>query len=149
MTLKEQINQDFVAAYKEKNDLKKNSLGFLKSKITEEEKKNKNIPLDDKGVLKVILTSVKQRKQSIADFEKANRTDLVEKETIELYAIEAYLPSQLSREEIQCNVNEIITGFTGKKREQVIGMTIGAMNKKFPGQFDSALLLDILNEIPG
>jgi uncharacterized protein YqeY len=147
MTLKERINVDFVTAFKAKNDSAKSALSMLKAKITETEKANKNNELTDAEVLKVILAAQKQRKQSIEEFSKAGRTELVEKEIEELKALEPYLPKMMSEEEIRVNVTEIMSGIPKDNVNKLIGMTTGTMNKKFPGQFDNSVLQSIIKEL--
>ena len=147
MTLKETIEKDFVTAFKAKNAAAKSALSMLKAKITEAEKAVSNTVLNEAETLKVVLASVKQRKQSIEEFIKAGRTDLVEKEQEELKHIEAYLPKQLSREEIKTKVEEILTTIPAGNRNMVVGKAMGAMNKAFTGQFDPKILTEILNEL--
>ena len=147
MTLKAQINKDFLEAYKAKDEKKKNALGMLKSKITEAEKLKKNVELDDVETLRVIISSAKQRNQSIEEYSKAGRTDLVEAEREELRALEVYLPKQMNEAELREKVNEILSEITATNRNQKVGMATGAMNKKFPGQFDPKELVKILSEV--
>jgi len=147
MSLKEQINKDFVEAFKARNDLKKSTLSILKSKITEGEKTQNNSELTDDEVLKIIITLVKQRKQSIVEFEKGGREDLVLREKEELSYLENYLPSQMSEEEIKTEATLIINSLPSGNRNMIIGKTTGMMNKKFPGKFDNKELSKILSEL--
>lgn len=148
VTLKKRIEQDFVQAFKAKEERKKSALSMLKAKIIEGEKANKNQPLSDDEVLKVILASVKQRKQSIEEFQKAGRTDLVEKESGELAAIEVYLPSQMTEDEIKAKALEILSTMNpGDPKTKKVGMTMGVFNKNFRGMFDTNLLKKLLEEI--
>lgn len=148
VNLKKRIEQDFVQAFKAKEERKKSALSMLKAKIIESEKANKNQPLSDDEVLKVILASVKQRKQSIEEFQKAGRTDLAEKESGELSVIEVYLPSQMTEDEIKTKALEILSTMNpGDPKTKKVGMTMGVFNKNFRGMFDSNLLKKILEEI--
>lgn len=148
VTLKKRIEQDFVQAFKAKEERKKSALSMLKAKIIEGEKANKNQPLSDDEVLKVILASIKQRKQSIEEFQKAGRTDLVEKESGELAAIEVYLPSQMTEDEIKAKALEILSTMNpGDPKTKKVGMTMGVFNKNFRGMFDTNLLKKLLEEI--
>lgn len=148
VTLKKRIEQDFVQAFKAKEERKKSALSMLKAKIIEGEKANKNQPLSDDEVLKVILASVKQRKQSIEEFQKAGRTDLVEKESGELAAIEVYLPSQMTEDEIKAKALEILSTMNpGDPKTKKVGMTMGVFNKNFRGMFDTNILKKLLEEI--
>ena len=88
MKLKEQIQNDFVVAMKAKDQVTKNALSSLKSKITESEKLNSNQELTEEGILKVISNCIKQRKQSYDEFIKGNRLDLSENEKNEMLVLE-------------------------------------------------------------
>jgi uncharacterized protein YqeY len=146
MTLVEQVNRDFVAAFKAKDAIKKSALSVLKSKLTDATKTKKE-DLTDQEAIKIIVSNIKQRSQSIAEFEKAGRTDLVDQEKAELAALEAYLPIQLSRDEIVVAVNEILEGFASESNPQKkTGMTIGVFNKKYAGQFDQKELSEIIKD---
>ena len=148
VTLKKRIEQDFIQAFKANEERKKSALSMLKAKIIEGEKANKNQPLSEDEVLKVILASVKQRKQSIEEFQKAGRTDLVEKESGELAAIEVYLPSQMTEDEIRAKALEILSTMNpGDPKTKRVGMTMGVFNKNFRGMFDTNILKKLLEEI--
>ncbi len=145
MKLKERIYKDFVEAFKNRQDRKKSALSMLKAKITESEKANANKELTDTEILKLVVSSVKQRKQSIAEFRSAGREDLVDQETEELSAIEIYLPKQLSEEELRKAVEEIRKSMPHiENKQKMTGMITGAMNKQFPGQFSNSDLQNIL-----
>lgn len=149
MTLKEQIQTDFITAMKSKDEIGKRALSGLKSKITESEKSNKNIELDDNGVIKVITSVVKQRRQSIDEYTKYNRLELAQKEKEELEIYESYLPLQLSDDEITLfAVNYINTNFKEvTNRNMVIGKTIGEINKLFPGRVDSKHAMSVITNL--
>jgi uncharacterized protein YqeY len=99
MSLVKQVNDDFVVAFKEKNTIGKMALSNLKSKLSDAEKIKKSELTDDEA-LKVIVSIAKTRNQSIQEFTKANRMDLVESEKSELDVIEKYLPKQMTEDEI-------------------------------------------------
>lgn len=148
VTLKKRIEQDFIQAFKANEERKKSALSMLKAKIIEGEKANKNQPLSEDEVLKVILASVKQRKQSIEEFQKAGRKDLAEKESRELAAIEVYLPSQMTEDEIRAKALEILSTMNPEDpKTKRVGMTMGVFNKNFRGMFDTNILKKLLEEI--
>jgi uncharacterized protein YqeY len=150
ITLKEQVANDFLLAFKARDEAKKGALSFLKAKITEAEKANKNQPLTDDAVLKVVLSSIKQRKQSIEEFTKANRMDLVIREELELKAIEVYLPKQLTEGEIRTKVTDILANIPDDgNRNKRVGQAMGQMNKAYSGQFDAKVLSTIINDLVG
>lgn len=107
MGLKKTIEDEMKNALKSKDDLKLQTLRFLLAQI-----KNKEIDarreLKDEEIYKVIQTLVKQRKEGIEIFEKAGRTELLEKEKRELELLESYLPKMLKDEEIEKITDEVI-----------------------------------------
>lgn len=149
ITLKQQINIDFTDAYKNKDAVIKSALSFLKAKIIEAEKNNKNIELNDSEVLKVILSSIKQRKDSIKQFNDANRLDLVEKEQQELDVLNKYLPQQLSVIELKEKAIETINSITldPNNKNKNVGIVMGTLNKKYSGMFNMDDLKTLLNEL--
>lgn len=148
MSLKATIYADFMTAFKAKDEKAKSALSMLKAKITEAEKANKNQELNDADVLKVILSSVKQRKQSIDEFTKGGRPDLVEKESAELTVLEAYLPKQMSRDEIAAELRTILAGFgAGDPLNKKVGQSMGLFNKKFPGMADPKVVKEVIDSL--
>lgn len=146
-TLKQTIQEDFTTAFKAKNETKKSTLASLKAEITKAEKVNGK-ELDDAGVTKVLLSAVKQRKQSIDEFSKGSRLDLVEKERAELHVLESYLPKPLSPEEAGIIVEEIAAEYsTETNRNKKVGMIMGAFNKKYAGRFDNQLLKTLIESV--
>jgi uncharacterized protein YqeY len=144
MKLKERIDKDYILAFKAKDVAKKSALSMLKSKITEAEKVKSGSELTDDSIMKIIVSTVKQRKQSIEDFEKAGRTDLVENETSELNAIMEYMPSQMDRSEIEREARTIFDSIDSDNPNKKIGMTMGAFNKKFSGRADSKIVMEVI-----
>lgn len=149
MTLKEKINADYIAAFKAKDTIGKSALSGLKSKILEAEKSGPaGTELSDVDVLKIVISTVKQRKQSVEEFTKAGRMDLVEQETLELKPIESYLPKQMEDSEITTVVIEIISEFdcSNLNIQALTGKVIGAFNKKFPGMASPIRVKEIISE---
>jgi uncharacterized protein YqeY len=148
MSLKATIYADFMTAFKAKDEKAKSALSMLKAKITEAEKNNKNQELSNAEVLKVILSSVKQRKQSIEEFAKGGRPDLVEKEAAELTVLEAYLPKQMTRDEITAELKTILAGFGASDPiNKKVGQSMGLFNKKFPGMADAKVVKEVIDSL--
>jgi uncharacterized protein YqeY len=149
MTLKEQIQSKFIEAMKAKDDVSKSALSGLKAKITEAEKANGNISLGDTEIVKVVSSAIKQRKQSVDAFEQAGRTDLVDKEKGEILVLEAFLPKQMTEEEIEKAVREIILGMpdVSTNPNALQGKTMGAFNKAYSGQADSKVVMEIIKKV--
>lgn len=107
MTLKEQILEDIKHYMKEKDNIALNAVRMLKSDI-----KNSEIAaikeLDDEGIIKVVASSIKKRKDSAEIYIKNSRQDLADKELAEIKVLEKYLPAQLDDEAIKAVINEVI-----------------------------------------
>ena len=147
MSLKQTIQTDFTTAFKAKEEVKKSTLSMLKAEITKAEKLNGK-DLDDQAITKVILSCVKQRKQSIEEFTKGGRIDLADKEAVELIVLEAYLPKQMSTEEVGSIIEDIAAEFsTETNPNKKVGMIMGAFNKKYSGQFDNKALKAIVEAV--
>lgn len=149
MTLKEKINADYIAAFKAKDTIGKSALSGLKSKILEAEKAGPaGTELSDADVLKIVISTIKQRKQSVEEFTKAGRMDLVDQEVLELEPIESYLPKQMNDSELGEAVRSVISELadTNISIQALTGKTIGAFNKRFPGMADPIKLKEIIAE---
>ena len=116
MTLKDQITSDMTAAMKAKDAARTSTLRMLKSAIDYREKE-KGAALDDDDLSKLLRSQLKQRRDSVDQYQKGGRQDLVEKETAEIAVIEGYLPQGASVEEIEQAVAAAIseTGATSMK----------------------------------
>jgi uncharacterized protein YqeY len=116
MSLKEQIAGDMIAAMKAKDAARTSTLRLLKSAISYREIE-KGGALDDEEVSKLLRSQVKQRRDSVEQYQQGGRQDLVEKETAEIAVIESYLPQAASAEEIEQAVAAAIieTGATSMK----------------------------------
>ena len=100
MSLKEQIAGDMIASMKAKDAARTSTLRMLKSAISYREIE-KGGALDDEELAKLLRSQVKQRRDSVEQYQKGSRQDLVEKETAEIAVIESYLPQAASVEEIE------------------------------------------------
>src|SRR5437868_12542589 len=116
MTLKDKIISDMTAAMKAKDAVRTSTLRMVKAAIMHREKEGAG-ELSDDDVLKLLRSQLKQRRDSVDQYQKANRQDLAEKETTEIAVIESYLPQAASAEEIDEAVVEAIaeTGATSMK----------------------------------
>ena len=132
MLLRDQVNADISAAMKAKDAPRLSALRMLKAAIM-----NKGVEkgrdLDDAEVLQVVSTLVKQRRDSIEQFSKAGRTDLVDKETAEVGVLEHYLPPAASVEEIDAAVAAAIAE-TGASSAKDMGKVMKAMMPRLAGK---------------
>lgn len=105
--LKEKLLEDLKDAMKTKNVNKKNAVQMVRTAILQIEK-DKGIEVSDEQILGIVAKEVKTRKDAIAEYEQANRGDLIEKANEEIKALEEYLPKQLTDEELVTEVKKVI-----------------------------------------
>lgn len=134
MSLKEQLFADLKTAMKEKDTLKKDTVQLIRSGILQYEKDNK-VELDDEGVLDIISKQLKSRRDSLPDYQKSGREDLIEKLNKEIEILLGYLPEQLSEDEIKKIVEEAIAA-TGAASVKEMGKVMGIVNPKVKGRAD-------------
>jgi uncharacterized protein YqeY len=134
MSLKDRINDDMKAAMRARETERLGTIRLLLAAIKQREV-DERIVLDDTAITAVIDKMIKQRKDSISQFEAAGRTDLVEKESAELTILSAYMPEQLSDAEIAAEVQAAVaqTGATGP---QDMGKVMGVLKPKLAGRAD-------------
>lgn len=139
MTIKDQINTDFMEAYKAKNMEKKNFLGVLKGAIQTQE--GKNIESTDENVLKVIKSLEKGINENI-EGRKATGLDTAEQE-LELSYIKPYQPELMSEDELRIKVQHVIFD----SGETNMGKIMGIFNKTYAGQaFDNKIVGKLIKE---
>jgi len=107
MSLKDKLMEDLKAAMKEKDITRKNAIQMVRSAVLQVEKDNK-VTLDDDGILEVIAKEVKKRKDSLTEYEKSGRQDLIDALKTEIDVLMKYLPEQLTEDEIEAIVKETI-----------------------------------------
>ncbi len=134
MPLREQLNEDIKTAMKAREPDKLAALRLMLSAVKQREV-DERITLDDAGVISVVEKMIKQRKDSIEQFEKAARQDLADKEKFEIGVIERYLPQQLSQAEVDAIVAEAIAA-TGAKSAADMGKVMGVVKPKLAGRAD-------------
>lgn len=132
MSLKEQINEDMKSAMRAKEAERLGTIRLLLAAMKQREV-DERITLDDAAVVAIVDKLIKQRRDSIAAFQQAGRTDLVDKEAAEVRVLEAYLPQRLSAEEIAKEVEAIVAelGATGPGD---MGKVMGAVKSRLAGK---------------
>ncbi len=133
MSLNEKIASDITAAMKAKDATRLAALRMLKAAVTNKGMVEKGRDLEDPEVLQVVASLVKQRRDSIEQFEKAGRKDLVDKETAEIAILEHYLPPALSPEDIDAAVADAIAE-TGATSVKDMGKVMKAVMPKLAGK---------------
>jgi uncharacterized protein YqeY len=146
--LRDQVNADLTAAMKAKDAGRLSALRMLKAAIMNKAVE-KGRDLEDAEVLQVVSSLVKQRRDSIEQFSKAGRTDLVEKETGEIAVLEHYLPPAATAEEIEAAVKAAIAE-TGAASPKDMGKVMKAVMPKLAGKnADGKLVNDIVRRTLG
>ncbi len=145
MSLSEQLNIDLRTALKSGDKLRAQTLRGLKSAVRYAEIEAGTV-LDDEGIMTVIAKEAKQRRDSMAEFKKGQRDDLVEQEAAELAILEQYLPAQLSAEEIKARAKAIIAelGVTDMKG---MGQVMGRLMADLKGQADGKLVNQVVRRL--
>ncbi|MEQ5843959.1 glutamyl-tRNA amidotransferase [Paraburkholderia acidicola] len=134
MSLKEQITEDMKAAMRARETDRLGTIRLLLAAIKQREV-DERITLDDAAVTAVIDKMIKQRKDSISQFEAASRDDLVAKENAELVVLSAYMPAQLSADEVAAEVQAAVAQ-TGAAGPQDMGKVMGVLKPKLAGRTD-------------
>lgn len=145
MSLKEELLQDMKTAMKAKEAGKTalSVIRMVRSAIRNTEIDGK-CELDDAGVGAVIAKEMKQRKESLAEFEKAGRQDLVDQTKSEIAVLEKYMPKQLSADEVRDIVTKAIAGQTGLKMGDVMKLVMPQVKGKADGKVVSQIVREIL-----
>ncbi len=134
MSLKDQITEDMKAAMRAKDSARLAAIRFLQAAIKQREV-DERIAADDAQVLAIIERLIKQRRDSIAQFEAAGRDDLVAKEQAELALLQGYLPQQMSDAELEAAIDAAIAecGATGTA---AIGKVMAVLKPRIAGRAD-------------
>lgn len=147
MEIRDKIMADVKAAMIAKESLKLGALRMLQAAIKNREIEVRPEAITQDDVMGVIKKLVKQRKESIEQYQQANRQDLVDKEAEELKILENYLPAQMSREQIEPIVNEVIAALGAKSvkdmgpvMKEVIARTAGTADNKIVSEIIKAKL---------
>jgi uncharacterized protein len=134
MSLKERINEDMKAAMRARDTGRLAAIRLLLAAIKQREV-DERTTVDDAGVTAIIEKMIKQRKDSISQFESAGRTDLVEQERAEMGVLAAYMPAQLSEAEIAEQVQAVVAE-AGAAGPQDMGKVMAALKGKLAGRAD-------------
>jgi uncharacterized protein YqeY len=142
---KQKLQEELMVAMKAQDEVKKSTLRMLLSGINyyEIQKGGAGYLASEEDVLSVIQKEAKNRRDSIAEYEKAGRQDLVDKETAELNFLQAYLPAQMSEEEITKIIEETITE-TGATTMADMGKLMGALTGKLKGKADMGIVSNLV-----
>jgi uncharacterized protein YqeY len=146
MSLKQQILDDTKEAMKARNADKVNTLRFLQAAVKNKEIEVRPNALTDEDVVTVLRKSVKQRQDSIEQYVSAGRTDLADKEKMELSIIEGYLPKQMSADQIEAVVKQAIKD-VGATSPKEMGAVMKAVQAKTQGTADNKIVSEIVKKL--
>ena len=139
----EKITKDIVDAMKNKDTLKLQTLRMLKGSIDLERINKKLDKVSDDDIVVIIGKQIKTRKESITEFEKGNRQDLIDKTNDEIKILEEYMPEQLSEEEINNIIDEIIANVNATSIKDM-GSVMKEASAKLKGKADMSLVSQII-----
>mgnify|MGYP001212695098 CR=1 FL=1 len=142
MSLRSIIDEDYKKAIKNKEQNKIDTLRLIRSAIKDKDisartVENKDV-IGDQEILSLLINLIKQRKDSIEQFEKAKRDDLINNEKSEIDIINQYLPNQKSEEEINQIVNQLIEVHSLESIKDM-GKLMGFIKKEYPGEVDMGI----------
>lgn len=142
MNLLEKIESDLKIAMKAGDTMRSETLKMLKADMMYE-KARTGADLSEELMLEVVGRSAKRRRESIKEFQKGNRQDLVDAETTELAVVEAYLPRQMSEDEIERHITDKLAA-AGEITQKEFGRFMGEIMKELKGKADGGAVKAIL-----
>ena len=147
MSLKEQLKEDLKTAMREKNIVKRDSIRAINTMIKQIEVDERK-ELDDSEILKLIQKGIKQREEAVTQYKEASRDDLVQKEQEQIDVFKEYMPKQLSDEELESGMKELIEEI-GATSMKDMGKIMGQASKKFAGVADGKRINEMTKKLLG
>lgn len=141
--LEEKILNDYKAAMKSRDTLTSSVLSFLRAEMINVAMAKKKKQLDDSEAAAVIRKQIKQRQDSVAQFTRGNRQDLADKEAREMGVLKAYLPAELSEEELKNMISEVILAL-GAEGPKDTGRVMKEVMAKAASQADGKLVSELV-----
>lgn len=145
MSLQERINEDLKVYMKSKDTFKLGVVRMVKGAVQLEKINLKREELSDDEIIKLISKQIKMRKDSIAEFTKAGRLDLVQQNEKEIDVLKEYMPEEMSEEEVINIINEAISS-TGASNIKEMGKVMRKVTPKVSGRFDMGRVSSIIKE---
>lgn len=144
MSLKDLLMQDLKTAMQEKDVLKKTTVTMLRAAVKQVEV-DQRVELLDQDIVEIVARQIKQKRAAIEEFAKGGRQDLVDEALAEIHILEAYLPEQLTEEQIKAMVLEAIAE-TGASSPKDMGKVMTIMTPKTKGLADGKLVATLVKE---
>lgn len=145
MSLQERINEDLKVYMKSKDTFKLGVVRMVKGAVQLEKINLKREELSDDEIIKLISKQIKMRKDSITEFTKAGRLDLVQQNEKEIDVLKEYMPEEMSEEEVINIINEAISS-TGASNIKEMGKVMREVTPKVSGRFDMGRVSSIIKE---
>lgn len=146
MSLEAEITEDLKAAMKAKDQAALRGIRAIKSAILLAKTDGSGNEIDDKKEIQILQKLVKQRKESLEIYQKQNRDDLAKVEEEEIAIIEKYLPKQMSQEELEAAVKEIITSANATSMKDM-GKVMGIASKQLAGKADGKAISEVVKKM--
>jgi uncharacterized protein YqeY len=143
--IRERLEEDLKSAMRERDELRRSVLRMVRSEIQNDEKAAQKA-LDDEGILGVVSKQVRRHRESISEFRKGGREDLVQKEAAELDMLLAYLPAQLTPEEIAALAQEIIQD-VGARGPADRGKVMGKLMPQVKGKAEGTVVNQVVSQL--
>lgn len=147
MTVRQQMMDDLKAAMRSGDNEKRNAIRLVMAAIKQSEV-DSGKTLDEEAIMAVLAKQAKQRRESIAEYAKSGRDELAASEQAELTVIEAYLPQQMSREEVETVVRSTIDEL-GISDKSGMGQLMGRLMGQLRGKADGKVVNDVVREMLG
>ncbi len=138
MSLKDQITEDMKSAMRAKDSARLGTIRLLLAAVKQKEV-DERVVLDDAAMIGIVDKLIKQRKDSVDAFTKAQRMDLADKEGAEIVVLQAYLPQRLSSDEVRAAVQAIVAGL-GARGPGDMGRVMAAVKAQLAGKADMAMV---------
>ena len=146
MGLKEQLMADYKTAMKEHDVTTKETVNLVRAAIKQHEVDQKVVLEDDADIIPIIKKQLKMRRDALADFERAGRTDLLEGYNKEIEVLERYLPEELSEEAVLAAIEKIADEEGIERNMKSMGVMMKTVMSKLRGQADGSLISKMVRE---
>jgi len=148
LTLKERLMNDYKEALKSRDEIRKNTINLARAAIKQVEVDTRQ-ELQDEDIIPILAKQVKMRRDAIGEFERGNRTDLVDAYKTEIEVLQTYLPAELTEDQIREIVKTTAAGMGIEGGRQNMGKLMGATMPKVKGVADGGVVKKIIEEFLG
>ena len=147
MSIKDKLLEDLKLAMRDKDNVRKDAVQMARAAVLQIEK-DKQIVLDDEGVIEIIAKEIKHYKDAASEYEKGGRQDLVDEANTKISVLTPYLPAQLSEDELRAIVSEAVTK-TGALSMRDIGKIMAEVMPQVKGRCDGRVVNAMIKELLG